>query len=52
MGIAEKDKEKTLPFKKGCLNLINVMYFGLCNPQATFQRLMDLTLAGKNSLCI
>ena len=46
VGIAEEDKEKTAFTTQEGLFEFNVMPFGLCNAPATFQRLMDLTLAG------
>ena len=46
VGVAEKDKEKTAFTIQEGLFEFNVMPFGLCNTPATFQRLMDLTLAG------
>ena len=46
VGVAEKDKEKTAFTTQEGLFEFNVMPFGLCNAPATFQCLMDLTLAG------
>ena len=46
VGIAEKDREKTAFVTQEGLFEFNVMPFGLCNAPATFQRLMDFTLAG------
>ena len=41
-----KDREKTA-FNTPCgMYEFNVLPFGLCNGPATFQRLMDLVLAG------
>ena len=46
VGVAERDKEKKAFTTQEGLFEFNVMPFGLCNTPATFQRLMDLTLAG------
>ena len=44
--IAESDKEKTeFSVPKGKFEF-DVMSYGLCNSQASFQRLMDMTLSG------
>ena len=44
--VADADKEKTAFTTQEGLFEFNVMPFGLCNAPATFQRLMDLVLAG------
>lgn len=44
----EKDKEKTAFTSNKGLFHFNVMPMGLCNGVATFQRLMEYTLAGLN----
>jgi hypothetical protein len=44
--VAEQDREKTAFCTSEGLYEFNVMPFGLCNAPATFQRLMDLILAG------
>ena len=44
--IADEDREKTAFCAPDGLFEFNVMPFGLCNAPATFQRLMDATLAG------
>ena len=44
--LAELDKEKTASaVPKGKLEF-NVMPYGLCNADATYQRMIDVTLAG------
>jgi hypothetical protein len=42
----EPDKQKTAFIVDGCLYEFNVMPFGLTNATATFQRYMDMVLAG------
>ena len=44
--IEKKDREKTAFCTSDCLFEFKVMPFGLCNAPATFQRLMDMVLAG------
>ena len=44
--VGEQDREKTAFCTPYGLYKFNVMPFGLCNAPATFQRLMDLALAG------
>ena len=44
--VAERDREKTAFTTHEGLYEFKVMPFGLCNVPATFQRLMDLILAG------
>ena len=44
--VAEEDREKTAFCTQEGLFEFKVMPFGLCNAPATFQRLMDLLLAG------
>ena len=44
--VGEKDREKTAFCTPYGLYEFNVLPFGLCNGPATFQRLMDLVLAG------
>ena len=44
--VAEQDRENTAFCTSEDLFEFNVMPFGLCNAPATFQRLMDLILAG------
>ena len=44
--VAEQDWEKTAFCTSEGFFEFNVMPFGLCNAPATFQRLMDLILAG------
>ena len=44
--VGEEDREKTAFCTSYGLYEFNVMPFGLCNGPATFQRLMDLVLAG------
>ena len=44
--VADDDKEKTAFATRDGLFQFNVLPFGLCNGPATFQRLMDLVLAG------
>ena len=44
--VNEKDREKAAFVTPFGLHQIKVMPFGLCNVHSTFQRLMELTLAG------
>ena len=44
--VAERDREKTAFATESGLFEFKVMPFGLCNAPVTFQRLMDLVLAG------
>ena len=44
--VEETDREKTAFCTTGSLFQFRVMAFGLCNAPTTFQRLMDLVLAG------
>ena len=44
--VGEEDREKTAFCTPNGLHEFKVMPFGLCNGPATFQRLMDLVLAG------
>jgi len=44
--VAKEDQEKTALATQSGLFELKVMPFGLCNAPATFQRLMDLVLAG------
>lgn len=44
--VQEEDKPKTAFVTTEGLHEFNVMPFGLCNAPGTYQRLMDLTLAG------
>ena len=46
VGIAEKDKEKTAFATREGLFEFKLMPLGLCNTPATFQWLMNFTLAG------
>ena len=46
MEVAKEDQEKTAFATRDGLFEFNVMPFGLCNTPATFQRLMDMVLAG------
>jgi hypothetical protein len=46
IGMAEEDRHKTAFIVEGGLYEFNVMPFGLTNATATFQRYMDMVLAG------
>lgn len=46
MEVADKDRPKIVFCTTEGLFEFKVMLFGLCNAPATFQRLMDLALAG------
>ena len=51
--IKEEDKQKTAFVTRDGLYEFNVVPFGLCNAPATFQRTMDLALAGlKWTVCL
>ena len=53
MEIKEEDRPKTAFSTRDGLFEFKVMPFGLCNAPATFQRLMDMVLAGvKWSICL
>ena len=48
VAIDQRDKHKTTFVTRRGTYCFNVMWFGLCNAPATFQRLMDCTMRGLN----
>lgn len=46
VGVDKKDREKTAFVSRQGLFEFKVMLFGLCNAPATFERLVDIVLAG------